>query len=71
MIKVKVIKFSLKVVSNSEHRGADHLPPGFLRVPGGQEVVGAVLQAALARQVGCCLVKKMFCKKCGNLHWFC
>ena len=37
------------MVQDSEHGGADHLPPGFLRVPGGQEVVGAVLQAALAR----------------------
>ena len=36
------------MVPDSEHRGADHFPPGFLRVPGGQEVVGAVLQAALA-----------------------
>ena len=31
------------------HRGPHHLPPRLLRVPGGQEVVGAVLQAALAR----------------------
>ena len=37
------------MVPDSEHGCADHLPAGLLRVPGGQEVVGAVLQAALAR----------------------
>ena len=30
-------------------RTAHHIPAGVLRVPGGEEVVGAVLQAALAR----------------------
>ena len=37
------------MVPDSEHGCPDHLPAGLLRVPGGQEVVGAVLQAALAR----------------------
>ena len=37
------------MVSQSEHGSSDHFPAGLLRVAGGQEVVGAVLQAALAR----------------------
>ena len=37
------------MVPDSEHGGANHLPVGLLRVPGGEKVVGAVLQAALAR----------------------
>ena len=39
-----------QMVSQSEHGSSDHFPAGLLRVAGGQEVVGAVLQAALARQ---------------------
>ena len=31
------------------HRSPHHFPAGFLRLPGGEEMVGAVLQAALAR----------------------
>ena len=38
-----------QMVSQSEHGSSDHFPAGILRVAGGQEVVGAVLQAALAR----------------------
>ena len=36
------------MVSESEHRSSHHFPAGLLRVARGQEVVGAVLQAALA-----------------------
>ena len=37
------------MVSRSGHWSSYHLPARFLRLAGGQEVVGAVLQAALAR----------------------
>ena len=37
------------MVSSPEHRRPHHLPAWLLRVAGGEEVVGAVLQAALAR----------------------
>ena len=37
------------MVQEAVHRSAHHLPPGFLRFPGGEEMVGAVQQAALAR----------------------
>ena len=37
------------MVQAAVHRSAYHLPPGFLRLPGGEEMVGAVQQAALAR----------------------
>ena len=37
------------MVPDTEHRRAHHLPTRLLRVARGQEVVGAVLQAALAR----------------------
>ena len=36
------------MVSRSEHWSSYHLPARLLRVAGGEEVVGAVLQAALA-----------------------
>ena len=39
----------LQVVSEPEHRGPHHVPARILRVAGGEEVVGAVLQAPLAR----------------------
>lgn len=38
-----------QVVSEPEHRGPHHVPARILRVAGGEEVVGAVLQAPLAR----------------------
>ena len=37
------------MVSQSEHGGPHHLSPGILCLAGGQTVVGAVLQTALAR----------------------
>ena len=38
-----------QMVSQSEHWGSHHFSPGILCVAGGQTVVGAVLQTALAR----------------------
>ena len=38
-----------QVVPDAEHGRAHHLPAGVLCVARGEEVVGAVLQAALAR----------------------
>ena len=37
------------MVSSPEYRRPHHLPARLLRVAGGEEMVGAVLQAALAR----------------------
>ena len=43
------LEFVIKSESQSQFRSAHHLPAWVLRVPGGEKMVGAVLQAALAR----------------------
>ena len=44
-----LLEFPPYVIISNIYRPAHHLLAGVLRVPGGEEVVGAVLQAALAR----------------------
>ena len=46
---VSILLLLLQVVPDTEHGRAHHLPTRLLRVARRQEVVGAVLQAALAR----------------------
>ena len=44
-----LLEFPPYVIISNIYRPAHHLLAGVLRVPGGEEVVGAVLQATLAR----------------------
>ena len=47
-----------KMVQASVNRSTNHLPAWFLCLPGSEEVVGAILQAALARY--CCYLSQGF-----------
>ena len=50
---INIIKFC---VMTRFFRSSNHLPAWFLCLPGGEEMVGAILQAALARH--CCYLSQ-------------